>query len=222
MRSFSCSSRLTSGRPGSATQDASRSPEKPGPWRWPAARAFTACTRSRNAMIPWPTYTSPAWQLERTRYSPVSAADPRARAIGAHGLHAQPIQPASGGRIGARQPVDRHAGGTGRGRRVRAAAVAPASCRQPGIVPAGDPVTGGHAAEAGRRGPPGAEAVQGDGRRLERFAFCSRAGGLDYRDLEITPVPMTQRPQRRRRGVRIAVGHLSAVDATELPQPTLQ
>lgn len=48
-------------------------------------------------MAPWPTYTSPAWQLERTRYSPVPAADRRAREIGAHGLHAQPIQSAEAG-----------------------------------------------------------------------------------------------------------------------------
>lgn len=48
-------------------------------------------------MAPWPTYTSPAWQLDRTRYSPVPAADPQAREIGAHGLHAQFIQSADAG-----------------------------------------------------------------------------------------------------------------------------
>jgi hypothetical protein len=48
-------------------------------------------------MVPWPTYTSPAWRLERTRYSPVPTADPRAWEIGAHGLHVQFIQSAEAG-----------------------------------------------------------------------------------------------------------------------------
>ena len=49
-----------------------------------------------------------------------------------------------------------------------------------------------------------------------------RAGDLDHRDLEITPVPVTQRPQRRPGSVRIAVGHLRVIDATELPEPPPQ
>lgn len=91
-----------------------------------------------------------------------------------HGLHVQFIQ--SAGWIGARQPVDGHAGGTGRGRQVRAAAVPPPGCGQPGVVAARDLVAGGRAAEAGRRGPPGADAVQGGSRRLERFALRGLPG----------------------------------------------
>jgi hypothetical protein len=65
-------------------------------------------------------------------------------------------------------------------------------------------------------------------RRYKVIAVASSAlrsaavPGLDHRDLEITPVPVARRPQRRRRGVQITVRHLSVVDATELPQPPPQ